>query len=775
MRLTLTLLSFLMLAAAAAQEHVSATWQGVQEGVHVRVTVIARGHRVPARVQQTQPWWRWGNTASDAYLFTFAQGEGTDLILDFSPSPSSPEVTRATLYRLTGRARLEVAPAPRTDRGYVLPAAAFPRFTVQPVRGGWWSEGKPNFNLETQSFEPFGDTFLEYQGRVQAAARGVPRWVQSRLVNDLSPSSGYARFNATVRADPEVPFRLATPLMPTWPYLSVTAARAHWGPNRPLVYETNTRRLDEYWAGFHVAGNYQFNSLSSPPNTDFEAPFAFYRFDPRAGNYANLVVRSDVWPASSPFGPPLENVSRTAVRMSWTAQAADLWRYSLTVLGNHEMTARVVIGETQVRAVPYRRFPKWVTQKPWKVVTFVEATAGEPGSEGIYDYSVEDNYPVSLWAQGARARVPATFDAPYLQSQGWGPTELTSGMRGEYSAVYRRVPGLYLSPVDRRLHLLYADGGVWNLGNEAVLRTANLDGDAYMDAWWRERIPPAAGPLRAQGGVREEALYRIGDLLIHAGPQGVTLRRSVFSPLLGKPPIPTDRRTWKLFLRRTALAAPARDPLNLMSWLEAFPGRTLELRGARLENLQSSPGELSFELTLGAGAPLRGALAAPIFRRLSPGTYVISYDRRLKLWSHETATPAKLSAHLKTSPLTTFTPGELVLSLHNGGSRGLSAEATLRLGNRVVKRWETVRLEGKRTRRETIAWAPERAGTWRATLKVGEQRLPLGVVTVAKTPRVSDVEAFFLPSGGRTEGVLVVLALTVLGSAAALWNAGRDA
>lgn len=773
MRLFFTALSFFIISTAAAQGSVSTTWRGERNGVSVRVTVVARGHGIPVQVRKTQPWWRWGNTESDAYLFSFDDDDGVDLVLDFSPSASRLGVTLATLYHVSGQARFDVAPAPDAEAGYTLPATVHPTFTVQPRRGGWWFDSKPNFDLETQRFQPFDGTLLEYRGRVRAASPGVPLWAQSQLVNDVSPSSGYARFNATVRADPSVPYRLAAPLMPTWPYLSVTPTHFHWGPNRPIVYETSTKQITEYWSGFHVAGSYQFNSLSLPPHTDFEAPFAFYRFDPAAGNYANLTIRSDVWPASSPFGPPISGVSRTAIRMTWTARETNLWRYSLTVLGNHPMTGRVAIGETRVRAVPYQAFPNWVTQKPWKLVTFVEATEGEPGSEGIYDYSVEDNYPMSFWAQGLRPRFPETFASPYLNARGRGPRELKPGMRGEYSAVYRRKPGLYLSPVDGRVHLLYADGGLWNLGDATVLRVANLDGDAFIDAWWRETIPETVGPLRARRGVLEEALYRVDDLLIHTGPEGVTLRRSAFSPALGTPPIPTDRKTWNTFLGEAAISDEARDPMALASWLEAFAGETLTLQGAAVEELQSSLDELRFELNVQEGAAPRGDLNLPIFSNLAPRRYVVTYDRRSRVWSREAATPPQLAARLTASALATFTPGSLELRLHNSGSTDLMDKATLRLGNRVIRRWQQLQIGSKSTWRETIAWVPEQSGRWQATLEVGGKSFPLGPVEVPGATRIGELDAFFLPLEGRLDAAIALLGVAVLGSAAALWAAWR--
>ena len=770
MKLFLSLLGLLFATLAAAQTGGRATWTGERDGVSISVTVVARGHTITPAAQQSQPWWRWGNTTTDAYLFAFDTDTGTDLILDFAPSTTRPGVPRAMLYHLTGQNRFEIAPQTGNETSFAVPSSLTPNFTVQPLRGGWWDRGEPTFNLETQRFEPFGDTFLEYQGSVRAASPGVPLWSQSRLINDVSRSSGYPRFNASVRADPRVPYKLATPLMPSWPYLSVTTDRFHWGPSRPLVYETRTKRFSEFWSGFHIAGSYQFNSLSLPPNTDFEAPFAFYRFDPKAGNYANLVVRSDIWPASSPFGPPIPGIPRTAVRMTWTRKQRDLWRYSLTVLGNHQMMERVAIGRTRVRAVPYETFPKWVSERSWKLVTFVEDTAGERGSEGIYDYSVEDNYPMSLWAQGLRLHFPKTFITPYLRASGRGPRELTPGMRGEYSAVYKRKPSLYVSPIDRRVHLLHADGGVWNLGNNQVLRVANLDGDAYIDAWWREAVPARAQPQRAQDGVLQEALYRVDDLLIYTVDGAVTLRRSAFAPTLSRPGIPTDRPSWATFLR-DAPENPARDPQQLAAWLDSFKGETLELSGVTLRDLRSTPKRLSFELLVNSGAVQRGDLELPTLSDLAPGRYIFHYERVSGRWSREKATSPKLTFELTTLSLHTFMPGTLELIIQNSGTTALEGPAILKFGPRLVRRWEQLRLNGKDSWRETIRWLPERSGTWPVTLQLGDTRFSLGSVTIAESQRVVELDAFLLPLTGRSL-IAPLLVLFVL-IATALWHAWR--
>ncbi len=759
----------------------SATWRGEHEGAPLEVTVVARGHRVADDAVRILPWWRWGNTASDAYLFSFTPDGGVDLVLSFWPTPGRPDQVQATLYRPTGAARFGVAVALATPEGFSLPPGVDPALSVQPLRGGWWVAGRPNFNLVTRRYTRYEDTLLEWHGRVRAAEPGVPLWEQSQLANDPNPHLGYTRFSATVRADPEVAYTLASPLLPGWPYLSATRSVAHWGPNRPLVFETGSGELREFWAGFHIAGSYQFNSLSPPPATDFEAPFAFYRFDPEAGLHANLVLRSDVWPATSPFGPPLRGVARTAVRMTWTERDPELWRYSLTLLGNHPMTERVAIGTTRVRAVAYDAFPRWVARKPWKVATFVEATAGQRGSEGIYDYTVEDNYPVSFWAQGRSAEVPRSFAAPRLDARFIGPGQLAPGLRGEYSAVYRRTPQLYRSPVDGRVHLRYATGGVWNLGGGQLLRVANLDGDSYLDAWWRERLEP--GATHARGGRLEEALYRVDDLLIHTGPAGVTFKRSAFAAASATPPVPVDRAAWEAFLAAGASAETARDPHALKEWLAAFSGATLELPGAAVRDLRNSATELRFILELGAASAPQGDLELPGFGAAAPGRYVVRYDRRARRWSQEAATPPRLEASLKPNleagvqgpRFAAFVPATLTLHVSNRGGVDLTGDAALRVGDRVLRRWQGLRFGGGGTFRETIPWTPETPGVQRATLRVGGQSFALGTVEVARAPRVGALGAFLLPFAGQPEltVALTLLGAAVLGGLGALWRGWR--
>ena len=155
-------------------------------------------------------------------------------------------------------------------------------------------------------------------------------------------------------------YQLAQPLIPAWPYLSI--GKYHYADlqARPIFFDPERRELGQAWIGSQEAGIYSINSLAYPPHTNFEAPFAFYRFDPAFGRYPNLAIRSVVSPPENSLNPRLNGLQLTDIRMSWTGNTPGYWRYSLTASGNHPMDEQVKIGGT-----PSRPFPIGICQPGW--------------------------------------------------------------------------------------------------------------------------------------------------------------------------------------------------------------------------------------------------------------------------------------------------------------------------------------------------------------------------------------------------------------------------
>src|SRR5207244_11526653 len=77
---------------------------------------------------------------------------------------------------------------------------------------------------------------------------------------------------------------------------------------------------------------------------------------------------------------------------------------------------------------------------------------------------------------------------------------IASGLRGEYAFDLRgRQARVYLSPIDLRLHLAGADGGVWNLGQGREIRYERISGPG-IDHWSLRQDGKAIADLYAESG-----------------------------------------------------------------------------------------------------------------------------------------------------------------------------------------------------------------------------------------------------------------------------------
>jgi hypothetical protein len=657
---------------AFAQEMEPATWHGKRNGTEFTVRVIPRGHVISDEDLQTKDWWEWGNTSTDAYLFSFFDAQAINLILDFSTSGSN---IQAALYLLGENASRSVEVF---QNGYRLPHPMEPDLVVWPGEGQWLTAGEVNFNLE-------GYRFDERQGfkwhfLVGADQPGRPNWSTDTLENDLHPDRGYTRFSASVLADKNVSYQLADPLMPTWPYLSAGYGKISYGSEatHPLYLNLDTLSFqDPAWVGFQTAGMYQFNSLSYPPYVDFESPFAWYRFDPSFGKFPNLVIRSNSWPPRSAFGPLPLGEQDTSIRMSWTGEKPGYWRYSITTVGNHLMDEKVMVGDTEVRSIPYQELPAWVLSHPWKAVTFVEATRGWFSSEGIYDYSVQNNDPISYWVNGLVDEPPDVFHSPFIAYPTAHPQRLPENLRGEYSLAYNRIPQLYFSPIDNRLHLLYSQGGVWNLGNGLVLRTQNLTGEAYIDGWVLERIPSeknidSLDQFRAINGEPEQELYAFPGHLLYAGSDSgsdeVIIKRSDYQLASFELSPPTDELSWDAYRERLLpYDAEERDPNDLSAWLEIVPGESLSIAGAKISGVRMAEGKFRFQLTLEPGFFVQGPDLVEL-EHLEAGRYEVVYDGQFSI---RVLTPPLLNIEILPENLSSqhdiHMPSAILLRLANSG------------------------------------------------------------------------------------------------------------
>jgi hypothetical protein len=223
--------------------------------------------------------------------------------------------------------------------------------------------------------------------------------------------------------------------------------------------------------------------------------------------------------------------------------------------------------------------------------------------------------------------------------------DIRTGLRGEYRLHSVKPPETYFSPIDNRLHLKWAEAGVWRLDEKQIIRIDNLDNDEYIDVWSREvSAATVRGDARAwmlmhtepvvqraeeeivtadEGTAVIEALYALPGHLLHDGGTGLTLIATAYEPALFETLPPTDHETWKAHLAQLSpYEAQQRNPANLRSWLDAFPGTRSEIAGASVANVRRTGDGFRFELVLEPGYQASGPNLLEL-AGLVPGKYLV--------------------------------------------------------------------------------------------------------------------------------------------------------
>lgn len=781
-----SLLVWLALSLASTSLAETATWQGEIAGVPAWVTVVS-SNPIPAGVR-SQPWWRWGNAETDAYIFAFENPQNPRMALVFSKTGDTPE---ARLY-LRAWGALRIAFNLQGNR-LELTNPPNPVLTLRPQSGGWLVNGKPNYRLTVLEdgldcdlhVDPDGQTDIEIT--VGTDAKGDPLWQTNRRRPEADPyqtTRGCERFGANLRAQPELPFKAAPSIMPTFPFLGIGRESPDWFEQNPnplyLDLRDYTFRFSPF-PGFQNGGMYAINSSTYPPKVSFESPFVFYNFD-SATRYAQLVVRGSRFPAGTPFGPEPYGLERTTFRYSWKTDSPTVWRYGLHLAGFYPYQETYQIGGQKFNAPSPANLTRFVVGQKWPMISFVEATEGYPGSEGIYFFSAQANEHWN-WLSGTSDQPIAELETPYLPKDDslvrTSDRAMPPGFRGEYSASYFRTPLLYLSPIDQRVHLSWAQGGLWNLGDGRVLRTKSLQAGPNVDSWILERpasAPPTPPPPRAPGtkppaeddtpraypGTLEQALYAVDGYLLYTGPDGVELRQASYQLQAFTLNPPADRASWQAFRDRVAPFS-GRDPRNLRAWLQAFPGAGLRLPGAQLSQVRIISG--GFQMVLSTPSPVSAALGLP---NLPAGTHLLRYDAASRTWSRRQAAAPKLQGRLETKGARQFEPAWFRLSLENQGSLDYTGPAELWVGKNLVKSWDQLTIPGAGKWSEELAFSPTGAADQPVKLVLGKNTLELEPVFIEPSQRESIRQEF---SGNPVALILLVMFLG--GGLFSLWRAWR--
>ncbi|HEX5415067.1 MAG TPA: hypothetical protein VFZ25_05330 [Chloroflexota bacterium] len=498
---------------------------------------------------------------------------------------------------------------------------------------------------------------------------------------------------------------------------------------------------------------------------NWEAPFAFYDLAQRDDGYPDLQIRVVNWnPEDAAFlcpGCPADENTQL-VRYTWDQNHTHSWTYKLDLVGHHVIDTVVRFPGLVFRTIPYHQLPTWVSGNSWDATAFVAVETTQPywTSEGVYEWDA----PTELWTHyvtGLENKPPDDF----YQS-------IAVGFRGEYDLAPRPQPHLYFSPVDRKLHLEDAQGGVWNLNGSREIRYENLGGN-YLDRW-----------TLVDSGVEQATLALVSGQLVLADGNGVGIKRVDDPAARFTVAPPTDHAGWTHLRDLVEQNRPSFAPDDFRAMFGQFAGPAQELPGATLWDFRATTDGFRFAL----GLPAAGPVGVPWAARLSAGNYVVSY-RAQSGYAIQPLKPAALRVEPVTivgqSP-TALQPVVLETTVRNPGNADAENQEirfTARRAGQSARDLgaDTVAILANGSARARVTWTPPSAGAWliQATTTGGAASPPATVEIT--TPPPDDPVALLLlsgPSGGARFIVVVILgAAVVVGGASAtyLWRGVPDA
>jgi hypothetical protein len=534
------------------------------------------------------------------------------------------------------------------ERGY--PKSVESRFPTVKVtaRDGWWARaGLVNYDItiaiDGPVVGPFGSqTFVDWtytDGRPDIVTTvhdtqdiGRPHWQISQMDPPGSDSDGIVRtfLTVNVKNDEKVP---ETYIL--WPHLGFAGdgqpppeegmrapLSAHSGAN----YGIQKRNKEAYppiqvhWEhskievvgemvashGYHhwyIQSVIRFGGDRTVAN--FENPFLFYDFAEANDGFPDLVIRDDFYPANDPWTPngPFHNL-----RYSWDDDHDHFWDYGLNVFARAPMTTLVDVGEgVRVQTLPYDDAPAWVVDQSWETIAFTaienRAAAHAQSTEGIYN------------------PVGAPWDPYYFGHTSTKPSETFigaySGWRTDFSSYVGEPVQLYLSAVDRKLHLYKAEVGQWDL---TARRDAKEDQPAEQVRYSSLGSPYVRRWEYLTDGVVVQSLAHLADRLIYWDSGGVQIAKGPDDPALFVTLPPTNRQEMLALRDRLPQGPDAGPGADLLDAFDAFPDDRISLPGLQLWDLRAEGDGFRFMGILTDPVP-----DTPMTQGLAPGTYVFTY------------------------------------------------------------------------------------------------------------------------------------------------------
>ncbi len=675
-----------------------------------------------------------------------------------------------------------------------------PTVTVK-VKDSWWlPNGAVNYNFDLTADGPVVgmiDTaavylrYLKTDGKTDLAVHvrdtngdGRPDYEWRQAYPPLSDTDGYYHTSVMVNPAQNEPTPQNTFF---WPLLGSGAndfIRPDYNkaPPPPVNIDFKKAKLNyivESVASRARPGNYFVYSIrrieeGKLNNVNFESPFAFYQFSPQGGNFPDLALRVVYWPRGDfNQGLPVQQVDYSWRQTAVNPSNLPNWDYRLSLLGHNAHEGTINFPEFGLNLTPYANLPGWVTKNSWDYASLVAREGGEYlSSEGMYEWAtlegVVTNASGQISGTATKKEQASVSDSTLAQKRyvlgitDTPPTQyyqqIRKNLRGEFRASNGQVR-VYLSPVDRKLHLQGAVQGVWNVDDKAEIRYADLDGDGYFDQWTYN-----------QENHKVSSLNISPNYIVYADSNEATLVQAPVKPSLFDALPPASQQEWlglgeKLGANDFAFAA---NDFKLMQ--SQFEGAKLKIQGATLHDFRPIGKDgFRFGLDLKEGFTLEGPDWAGL-GKLKPGQYFVTFNQGV--WNIEPVKPANVTVKLSASDFTFFEQAKIQIALRNDGLTDL-ASTTYELlarspeGKSSSIFTKTLSLPAQEDNKLSVNWAPTSAGDWTFVSQLRQTdgtilKLDQKVFTVQPAPPTGEATVL---ENSVAQNLWPLIALTLVGFA----------
>ena len=335
---------------------------------------------------------------------------------------------------------------------------------------------------------------------------------------------------------------------------------------------------------------------------------------------------------------------------------------------------------------------------------------------------------------------------------------IPKGLRGEYRVNSNHRPELYASPVDGRMHLLYAQGGIWNINNHETLVEKNLNGGRFINAW--ELVDTRKNHVHTVA-----QLYALPGALLYQGPKGVILDHvSYLSNAFTIMP-PDSKESWTSFVHKVAAYKSGNNPLHLSQWLNRFPGYAIKGPGTISDVIDTANG-FQFALNPRQMALWRGYI--PGLGVLKQRSVVISYDAKNSKWSIIPEVPNPVTGSLKSgAAVHVDTPVSESVQIDNHANYITSGKLSVVVNGHT--QWsQQIQLARSNHSTLSVPWTPLKSGVARMVVEWNGKPLAMKTISVAEVARTNPLRLWqeTIPNSNEE---WMVLGLVLVVSASGFW------